>query len=194
MTADHSVDTGHSPDLIQTVVEEVTGVLSRVSASEVVGFVAVLADAQRVMVAGEGRSGLMARAFAMRLMHLGLSVHVVGETTTPAIAAGDSVVAVSGSGTTAGTVRVAEQARKVGATLHAVTSRDDSALADLAASVLVIPGATKQRQAGEALTVQPLSSLFDQATHIVLDVVCLHLAVARGVDNGAARSAHSNTE
>lgn len=194
MAADDSVDTGNSPDLIQTVVEEVTGVLSRVSASEVAGFVAVLADAQRVMVAGEGRSGLMAKAFAMRLMHLGLSVHVVGETTTPAIAAGDSVVAVSGSGTTAGTVRVAEQARKVGATLHAVTSRDDSALADLAASVLVIPGATKQRQAGEAATVQPLSSLFDQATHIVLDVVCLHLAAARGVDNRAARSAHSNTE
>ncbi len=74
--------------------------------------------AQRVFVAGEGRSGFMAKAFAMRLMHLGLPVHVVGETTTPSVADGDVVVGVSGSGTTAGTVRVAEQAVKVGAAVH----------------------------------------------------------------------------
>ena len=45
-----------------------------------------------------------------------------------------------------------------------------------------------------AATIQPLSSLFDQATHVVLDVVCLELAGRRGVDNAAARTAHANTE
>ena len=136
----------------------------------------------------------MAKAFAMRLMHLGLPVHVIGETTTPSVASGDVVVGVSGSGTTGGTVRVAEQAVKVGATVHAVTTDPDSPLARHAEVVLTVPAATKYRRAGEAATIQPLSSLFDQATHVVLDVVCLELAGRRGVDNAAARTAHANTE
>jgi D-arabinose 5-phosphate isomerase GutQ len=37
-------------------------------------------------------------------------LHVVGTTTTPSVAAGDVGVGISGSGTTAGTVRTAEQA------------------------------------------------------------------------------------
>jgi 6-phospho-3-hexuloisomerase len=60
--------------------------------------------------------------------------------------------------------------------------------------VLLVPAATKHRRADEPETVQPLSSLFDQATHVTLDVVCLHVAHRRGVDNEAARRLHSNTE
>ena len=181
-------------DLIDIVLQEMTTVLARVSRDEVRALADRLNAAPRVFVTGEGRSGFMARAFAMRLMHLGLPVHVIGETTTPSVAWGDVVVGVSGSGTTGGTVRVAEQAVKVGATVHAVTTDPDSPLARHAEVVLTVPAATKYRRAGEATTIQPLSSLFDQATHVVLDVVCLELAGRRGVDNAAARTAHANTE
>ena len=40
----------------------------------------------RVFVAGMGRSGLMLRAFAIRLAQMGLTVYVAGETVTPAVA------------------------------------------------------------------------------------------------------------
>ncbi len=181
-------------DLIDTVQEEIRGVLAKVDRADVSGFADLLYDAGHVLVTGEGRSGFMARAFAMRLMHLGLSVHVVGETTTPAVAAQDTVVAVSGSGTTAGTVRVAEKAHELGARVLAVTTDPDSPLAQAAGQVLVLPAATKYRRADEAATIQPLSSLFDQTTHVVLDVVCLELAGRREVDNAAAFKAHANTE
>jgi 6-phospho-3-hexuloisomerase len=181
-------------DLIDTILGEMSTVLARVSRDEIAALAGRLDAAGRVFVTGEGRSGFMAKAFAMRLMHLGLPVHVVGETTTPSVAAGDVVVGVSGSGTTAGTVRVAEQAVEAGATVHAVTTDPDSPLARTADVVLTVPAATKYRRAGEAATIQPLSSLFDQATHVVLDVVCLELARRRGVDNAAARAAHANTE
>ena len=180
--------------LLATVRAEISGVLDDMAPADIGELAARLAAADRVFLTGEGRSGFMAKAFAMRLMHLGLSVYVVGETTTPAVAAGDTVVAVSGSGTTTGTVRIAEQARSVGAAVCLVTTAPDSPLAHLAHFVLTVPAATKHRRAGEAATVQPLSSLFDQATHIVLDVVCLELAGRRGVDNAQARSTHSNTE
>jgi 6-phospho-3-hexuloisomerase len=181
-------------DDLDVVLAEIAGVLEHVEPREVARLTGTLAQATRVFVAGEGRSGFMAKAFAMRLMHLGLTVYVLGETTTPSVRAGDTVVAVSGSGTTTGTVRAAEQARSVGATVHLVTTNPESELAGLADGVLTLPAATKSRRAGEATTVQPLSSLFDQVSHIVLDVVCLQLAERKGVDNASARRAHSNTE
>jgi 6-phospho-3-hexuloisomerase len=38
-----------------------------------------------VLVVGMGRSGLVARGFAMRLRHLGLHSYVLGETITPPV-------------------------------------------------------------------------------------------------------------
>jgi 6-phospho-3-hexuloisomerase len=187
-------ESGQDGDLVRVVLGEIEGALAKVDRGEIEDLAGTLAEAGRVFVAGEGRSGFMAKASAMRLMHLGLTVHVVGETTTPSIGEGDTVVAVSGSGTTAGTVRVAHQAQDAGASVQAVTTDRDSELASVSSTVLLIPAATKHRRAGEASTVQPLSSLFDQTTHIVLDVVCLRLAERRGVDNASARAAHANTE
>ena len=165
-----------------------TTVLARVSRDEVGALADRLNAAPRVFVTGEGRSGFMAKAFAMRLMHLGLPVLVIGETTTPSVASGDVVVGVSGSGTTGGTVRVAEQAVKVGATVHAVTTDPDSPLARHAEVVLTVPAATKYRRPARPATIQPLSSLFDQATHVALDVVCLELA--RAARGGQRRGPH----
>lgn len=189
--ADPNDTTATADVLARTILAEVDGVLAATSTQEVEQLSRVLSDADRVMVSGEGRSGFMARAFAMRLMHLGLRVHVLGETTTPALAADDTLIAVSGSGTTAAIVRAAQQAEQVGAAVHAVTTDAQSPLAALADTVLIVPAATKHRRAHEVATLQPLSSLFDQATHLLLDVVCLHLARARGVDNAIAKASHA---
>ena len=181
-------------DQLNTVLAEIRGVATGIDRAQLRDLAHALIGAKRIFVTGEGRSGFMAKAFAMRLMHLGLPVSVIGETTTPALRGTDTVVAVSGSGTTGGTVRVAEQAAALGATIWAVTTDPTSPLGLAATGQLVIPAATKYRRADEAPTIQPLSSLFDQATHIALDVVCLQIAGARGVDNALAARAHANTE
>lgn len=179
---------------LDTVLGEIHGVADKIRREQLTGLVDRLLDAPRVFVSGEGRSGLMGKAFAMRLMHLGLTVYAMGETITPAVGTGDLVVAISGSGQTSGTVRVAESARAAGAGVQAVTTDPASPLAEAADASLVLPAATKYRRADEAPTIQPLSSLFDQMTHIALDVVCLEVARRRGVDNEKARQGHSNTE
>ena len=182
------------PDDLTTVLDEISGVAGSTDRAQISALVNRLTSAPRVFVAGEGRSGLMGKAFAMRLMHLGLTVYAMGETITPAVTEGDLVVAISGSGTTGGTVRTAEGARTAGAGVHAVTTDPASPLAEVADGALVLPAATKYRRADEAPTIQPLSSLFDQMTHIALDVVCLEVARRRAVDNEKARANHSNTE
>jgi 6-phospho-3-hexuloisomerase len=60
----------------------------------------ILLGARCTFVAGAGRSGLVAKAFCMRLMHLGLPAHPVGETATPALRRSDVLVVASGSGET----------------------------------------------------------------------------------------------
>ncbi len=179
---------------LSTILSEIEHVLSEVDEAQVDVFADHLLAAPRVFVTGEGRSGLMAKAFAMRLMHLGLTVYVVGETTTPALTGTDALVAVSGSGTTEGTVHIAQQVKKLGTTIDSVTTNPESALAKLATNVLIIPAATKWRRAGESTSQQPLGSLFDQCCHIVLDAVCLHIAKRKDMSNEAARQLHTNVE
>jgi 6-phospho-3-hexuloisomerase len=183
-----------STDLMATILGEIHAVIGRLDIGELDALAIRLQNSTHVVVTGEGRSGFMAKALAMRLMHLGLNVDVVGETTTPAVTADDTVIAVSGSGTTAQTVRVAEQAQSLGAQVLAVTTDPDSALGRAATAIVHIPAATKYRKEGEASTIQPLSSLFDQVCHLAFDAVCLRLALLRRVDNSAARAAHANTE
>src|SRR5947209_6779328 len=54
--------------------------------------------ARRVTCYGVGREGLMMKALCMRLMHLGLDAHVVGDMTTPPISSGDVLLASAGPG------------------------------------------------------------------------------------------------
>ncbi len=177
---------------LEIVRSEIDQVLSQMDQAAIEPVVDRLLEAPRVFTAGEGRSGFMAKAFAMRLMHLGLTVYAVGETITPGFNTADVLLAVSGSGTTPGPLRAAQQVHEKGGEVLAVTTDANSALAELAVEVLEIPAATKQRAAGEAVTQQPLGSLFDQCTHIVLDAICLEIAGRRGVSLDAARAHHAS--
>ena len=129
-----------------------------------------LAGAGRVFVAGAGRSGLVLRMAAMRLMHLGLVVHVAGDTTTPAISAGDLLLVASGSGTTSGVVKAAETAAKAGARIAAFTTNPESPLANLADALVVIPAAQKTDH-GSSVSRQYSGSLFEQVLFLATEAL-----------------------
>jgi 6-phospho-3-hexuloisomerase len=173
------------------VLQEVTRAIEGVDSGEVEQFCRMVAGARRLFLTGEGRSGLMAKAFAMRLMHIGYTVYVVGETTTPAIGAGDLLISVSGSGETAATLHVVTGAKKAGAQTALVSSQRESPIGQAVDFVLVFPGATKKRKEGELASQQPLGSLFDQAAHLALDGVIFCLV--QGQESGAL-ARHSNLE
>ncbi|MGP0222367.1 MULTISPECIES: 6-phospho-3-hexuloisomerase [unclassified Paenarthrobacter] len=155
---------------LSLIQKEILDTTSKIDVREL----AVLADrikgADRVFLAGAGRSGLVLRMAAMRLMHLGLTVHVAGDTTTPAITSGDLLLVASGSGTTAGVVKAAQTARDAGAEVAAVTTDPDSPLAGLAGAVVVIPAARKTDH-GSAITRQYSGSLFEQSLFLATETV-----------------------
>lgn len=177
-------------DILSAVMEEINGVISKVNREEIDQFVGQFDRNQRIFVDGEGRSGLMAKGFAMRLMHLGYSVYVVGETITPSVEAKDLFVAVSGSGESENVVSDAKKAAKKGCKVLVVTSNPVSTLAQLGQTVLVVPGTVKSDVGDNRKSIQLLSSLFDQSLHITLDCVCLALSMRDRVSNDQATKTH----
>ncbi|ULO07300.1 6-phospho-3-hexuloisomerase [Paenibacillus sp. 19GGS1-52] len=179
---------------LKEILSEISEVLGRFeeSAAEETAF-QLLGD-KRIFVIGEGRSGLMAKSFAMRMMHLGATVYVIGETITPSLSGNDILVAVSGSGTTQSVVWTAQKAQEIGAFIIALTTNRESPLGKCASRLILIPAATKHRREGEQPSIQPLGSLFDQCVHLVLDSVCLSFAKLSQIDNAMALKQHSNME
>lgn len=125
-------------------------------------------SAGRVFTVGTGRSGLALQMLCMRLMHLGIDAHVVGETTTPAIVEGDVLVAASGSGGTTRVVNAATTAVAQGAQVVAITTDPGSDLAAQAVETLRIAAADKQDFDGDA-SAQYAGSLFEQGVLILGD-------------------------
>jgi 6-phospho-3-hexuloisomerase len=150
-------------------------------------------DARRVFVLGAGRSGLALKMTAMRLMHLGLEVHVVGDVTTPAIADGDALLVASGSGTTAGILRSATTAADVGAQIVCFTTDGDSPLAQLATVTVVVPAAQKQDHGGTR-SAQYSGGLFEQAVVFVGDAIFHSLWLASGATADELWPRHANLE
>jgi 6-phospho-3-hexuloisomerase len=179
---------------LNKIMQEIDSVLSKISMDDIESFVHKIRSGNRIFVVGEGRSGLMAKSFAMRLMHLGATVYVVGETITPALEKGDALVAISGSGTTKSVVYIAEKAKTLGCLVLVMTTNPSSELGLLADFMLHVPAATKYRVEGEQQSIQPLGSLFDQCAHLVFDTVCLEYAEQESIDNQLAFSKHSNLE
>ena len=145
-------------------------------------------DEGRIFLLGAGRSGLVASAFAMRLMHLGLTVHVIGEVVTPAVKANDLVIVVSGTGETRQVNEVVSIAKHEGTKIAAVTSNKDSSLGKLADAVIVISGRTEsddtsfvERQVtGTSISLTPLGTLFEINVMVFLDSVIAGLMEALG--------------
>lgn len=185
--------TADSLAAVQAELHDLVAQLVEHRADELDAVAAALADAPRVFVHGTGRSGLALRATAMRLMHLGLTVHVVGETTTPAIGEGDVLLTASGSGTTGGVVRAAETARSSGARVLALTTDGSSPLADLAETTVVVPAAGKEDRSGTA-SAQYAGSLFEQAVLLVGDALFDALWRRSGVDADDLWPRHANLE
>lgn len=180
---------------LATILAENTAVIERLAtdAAALDEMAARLRAAERVFVLGAGRSGLALRMTAMRLMHLGLVVHVVGEVTTPAITAGDALIVASGSGSTAGIVRAAETAHAAGATVLALTTAADSPLAGLATVTVLVPAAEK-RDHGGARSAQYSGGLFEQAVLILGDALFHTLWQASGATAAELWPRHANLE
>lgn len=179
----------------QTILSELEAVLKDVNAEDSEQVVKMICGSPRIFLAGAGRSGYMMRAFAMRLMHAGLTAYMVGDTETPSAAAGDLLVLGSGSGETESLITAARKAKKLGMRLLVITGFPDSPLGKLAEQAVRIPAPTpKSGSRGGFVSAQPMGSLFEQALLLYLDAAVMEIMDRKKLDEKIMFGRHANLE
>lgn len=174
------------------VLSEVERTIRSIDPMQVNSLAHEILSARRIYTAGAGRSGLVSSCFAMRLVHLGLVAHVVGEATAPGVAEGDLLIVSSGSGRTRTVIAQASAARSRGTRVAAVTADERSPLARQADIVMLIPCPPFSSARGK--TIQFGGSLFEQSLLLFYDTLILELAERLGRSPLDMRMRHANLE
>ena len=178
---------------LEMILAENQQLVSRLNFEQIAELIPFIQNAERIFVIGAGRTGLALKAAAMRLMHLGFTVFVAGETTTPAIKKGDLLLAGSGSGTTSSIVNAAEKAVSAGAQVVALSTTLKSPLAKLSAHVAILPAAQKQDH-GATISKQYAGSLFEQSILLLTDAIIQTLWKLDGTPAEELWKSHANLE
>ena len=177
---------------MNTIIEELDRSSKTIAPEKLQEVIKKIKEHKRIFVYGTGRSGLMLKAFAMRLMQIGLSSYVVGETTTPSVQEGDLLIVASASGETGSVCMTAESAVKQGVDLIVISSAPESTLGKIHAPDIEIEAATIF--ATSKVSVQPLGSLFEQMLLIVFDTIILEMSQEEEGSNEDMAKRHASLE
>lgn len=161
---------------LEEAAEDLVRVLRGVKAADLGAFEEAVLSSHRAFVTGLGRTGLMMRGFAMRLMHLGRRAYHVGDVITPAIRRDDLLIIGSRTGRSPVLAFFIEIAHRVRARVAVVTANPQSMVARRADVVLAIDDrgiVERRKRRGEPYL--PLGSLFEQALLLVLDQIVVDL-------------------
>ncbi len=161
---------------LQKIEEQVKMLQREVDLRQVEQMIDVIENSNSIFVVGAGRSGFIAKAFAMRLMHLGYRVYVVGETVTPRISKNDVLIAISGSGETTSVVNISKKAKEIAnSKLVAVTNNKNSTLAKMSDVIVLLKGKVKTERNDEIAEIAPLGTMFELTAMIFLDAIVAEL-------------------
>ena len=178
---------------LHSILEENLKLANQINPEQISVLLHEIKSTNRIFVMAAGRSALALKMAAMRFMHLGYTVYVVGEVVTPAILEGDLLLVASGSGTTSTVLSAAEKAKKQKATVIAITADATSKLAEITDNVVLINAATKT-DFGVSVSNQYAGSLFEQFTLFVLESVFMTLWQQSGLTKEDLWPKHANLE
>jgi 6-phospho-3-hexuloisomerase len=173
---------------------ELGEVLDRVSELSLDQAVEAIATARTVVVFGGGREGLQIRGFAMRLFHLGRSVAVVGDMTTPAVQAGDVFLVTVGPGEISTAVALVGVAKAAGAKVLVITAQPEGRVPKMADQVLILPAQTMANDQGPSTSLLPMGSVYEGALFVLFEVMILKLKDTLSVSSEEMRGNHTNLE
>ena len=150
--------------------------------------------ARRMACYGVGREGLMMKALCMRLMHLGLDAHVVGDMTTPPLGKGDLLIASAGPGFFSTVMALVGVAREAGARTMVVTAQSAGPAPRSADVVIELPAQTMANDRGGPASLLPMGSLYEAAQLVFFDLISILLREQTGQSPDQIRARHTNME
>jgi 6-phospho-3-hexuloisomerase len=180
-----------TPTTFQRAVEyigtEVTRAVNELDPAIVTRAVGMISRAPQVFVYGAGRSGIIARAFAMRLVQVGVTAYVIGESVTPIVRRGDLAVVFSNRGESQSSLQTANIVRREGADLIVVTSKGNSKLSHAANTLLVL----QFPEDGDRPSLAPLGTLFESGSLRLGDGLIAELMRVRKESEESLRRRHA---
>jgi 6-phospho-3-hexuloisomerase len=183
-------------EIAKIIQQEFAQVSSVIEIDEVQRFVQQLLEAKRMFIAGKGRTGLQRCFFAIRLIHLGLPVHGIGDETTPAIGSGDLLVIGTASGKTPSLVAYADIIAQIGATIISITLNTENPISEQSVVDIIIPGPSHKNDAGvDTLPpIMPLGGLLEMALGLLLNILVLQLVDHFEVNEADMVIRHANLD
>jgi 6-phospho-3-hexuloisomerase len=193
-------------DYIKRTAEEITkhalAVISHIDKEQKDRMIATILKSDSVFIVGSGRSELIGKAFAMRLMHLGFTVYVVGDVTTPAIKNSDCLIAISGSGETKVVTIASHTAKEIGASVVGLTTHPQSTLGEYLDVTVNIESKSKEpwehptshELKGNYDDLAPMGTLFEDSTHLFLDGLIAEFMVLLGKKEQDMKMRHATME
>lgn len=180
----------------RSALDELWETVKQLDATELHAFVQALSSANHVILHGVGREGLMMRALAMRLFHLGLNAHVLGDMTTPPVGKKDFLIVSAGPGYFSSIAALVNTAQNAGAKVACFTAQPAATLPNNADLILTIPAQTMVDDEEESQTnsVLPMGSLYEGALYIYGELIVLELQQQLGISVDDMRSRHTNLE
>ena len=177
----------------QQILAEIDRVLLNVDPTQIDDLLDAIVASNLVTVYGLGREGLVMKSFAMRLMHVGVNVAVVGDMTTPPLGPGDLFLVCCGPGYLSTVLALTGVAKQAGAKVLMITAQPQADLAKRADQLLVLPAQTMAEKEGSS-SEQAMGSAFEQSLWILFDAVLPTLQQRLGQTADDLRRRHTNLE
>lgn len=174
---------------------ELSAVFENVADASVERVISEILKARRIALYGVGREGLMMKALTMRLFHLGLDAHPVGDMTTPPVGPGDLLLASAGPGRFSTVLALMGVAKKAGARTGIFTAQSEGEAAQEANFSLCLPAQTMaDDMTSRSSKVLPMGSAYEGAMYILFELLVLMLRDRAGASVDDLRRRHTNLE
>ncbi len=180
--------------MAELALQDIGTVCSNISAEMADTMCTEILAAARIACYGVGREGLMIKALCMRLMHLGLDAHVVGDMTTPPVGNGDLLLVSAGPGQFSTVLALMGVAHEAGARTMVVTAQPEGKAPQQADVVIYLPAQTMANDLGENVSILPMGSLYEAVQLIFFDLIVLLLNDKMHQSNEEMRHRHTNLE
>lgn len=177
------------------ILKQLTDYAQEINNSELAEIVDQIDSARHIFLTGAGRSGIAIQAFTNRLMHLGYSVSIVGEISSPHSAPGDLLIICSGSGETGSLKSLAQKAKDADVKIVLFTTNKNSSIGKVADTIVVLPGKAKNdNQTSKDEFTQPMGSTFEQLSFLTFDGLVLNLMDKTGETSETMFARHADFE
>lgn len=180
---------------MKDILNELSHNATQIDTNDLSDFVIQIQKAGHIFLAGAGRSGVVVQTFANRLLHLGFSISIIGEISSPRSRKGDLLIICSGSGETESLKSLSSSAQQNNIDIALVTMEEHSTIARQADTILTLPRSTRCDKKNEnQYFSQPMGTSFEQLAFLTFESLILNLMDEMGETPETMSKRHADFE